>query len=81
MKETIAGNQLGFNYRAGDLMDLVSALRKLLENEGLRNTMAANAAAFFRQHGDADIIYDAYARHIENLVEYRRTMGEAKQYR
>ncbi len=73
MKEAIARNHLGVNYRAGDLESLVKALRTLLNDEGLRNTMAENAADFFRRRGDADIIYDAFSRHIEDLIQYRLT--------
>jgi len=68
MADAIAKRGLGLNYRAGDLAGFVGAIRTLLDDEPLRGTMAVNAAAFFRQQGDADIIYDNYVRHVEALA-------------
>jgi len=68
MADAISGRRLGLNYHAGDLAGLIRAIRTLLDDEPLRDAMAENAAAYFLEQGDADVIYDAYARHVEDLV-------------
>ena len=68
MADAISGRSLGLNYHTGDLAGLVGAIRTLLDDEPLRDAMAENAAAFFLQQGDADVIYDDYTRHVEALA-------------
>lgn len=68
MADIITERGLGLNYRAGDLAGFIGAVRTLLVDEPLRNVMAEKAATFFLQRGDADVIYDDYARHVEALA-------------
>lgn len=71
MADVIRRHGLGLNYRAGDLEGLLAALRTLADSGPSRSEMAGNAAAFYQREGDADVIYDAYARHVEKMAAAR----------
>jgi glycosyltransferase involved in cell wall biosynthesis len=68
MAGMIERHGLGINYEEGDVSGLTSALESILENPDERDTMARNALSFFHRYGDADIIYEDYAEHIERLI-------------
>jgi glycosyltransferase involved in cell wall biosynthesis len=69
MTELINDFGLGLSYRVGDLDGLCRALETLLDNPSLRKKMSVNAQGFFQEYGDADKIYENYAKHVENLAE------------
>jgi glycosyltransferase involved in cell wall biosynthesis len=67
MAEYIDVHKLGMNYRPGDLNGLIRGIATILDNPELREEMSSNALRFYREYGDADVIYTAYAEHIERL--------------
>lgn len=73
MAELISDHGLGLNYQPGDQESLYRAIEFLLNNQELRDQMSAKALAFFQENGDADRIYAEYARHVERLVEAKRS--------
>jgi len=72
MADLIDQHRLGFNYFPGDLEGFSSCIERITADANLHDHMSRNALAFFQKYGDADKIYDEYARHIECLVEHKR---------
>ena len=65
----------GLNYLPGDLDGLCFCIERFASDLFLHDKMSRNASQFFKKYGDADKIYDEYARHIERLVEYKTKRG------
>lgn len=72
MAELIEEHCIGLNYWPGDVQRFCECIETLAYNTELRNKMLENASQFYREYGDADRIYGAYAEHIERLVEARQ---------
>ena len=69
MAELVDQHRLGFNYLPGDLDGLCHCVERLAADAKLHDEMSKNALEFFKKYGDADKIYDEYARHIERIGE------------
>jgi len=69
MAELINDFRLGLSYQAGDIDSLCRAIQILINAPSLRDQISANARDFFKRYGQADKIYDEYAKHIERLAE------------
>ena len=67
MAELIDRHGLGLNYFPGDLEGLCRCIERLAFDRDLHDEMSGNALDFFQKYGDADKIYDEYAKHIEIL--------------
>lgn len=71
MAELVNRYQFGLNYMTGDLNGLCRCIERLASDSALHDKMSKNAMEFFKKYGDADKIYDDYARYIEQLVEHK----------
>jgi len=71
MAELVDQHGFGLNYLPGDLEGLCRCIERLAFDFKLHEVMSENALDFFKKHGDADKIYDEYAKHIERVVEVR----------
>lgn len=69
MAELISSQALGLNYHPGDLDGLYAAIEFFLDHQDLRGQMSTNASNFYKEYGNADKIYDDYARHVESLAQ------------
>jgi glycosyltransferase involved in cell wall biosynthesis len=72
MADLIERYQFGLNYSPGDLEGLYNCIEKLRLDVDLHKQMSKNAMDFYRNYGDADIIYANYARYIEELADYKK---------
>ena len=68
MRQLIDQYGLGLNYRPGDADGLHGAVMRLLEDEAGRERMSINARRFAAKEGNADVLYAAYATHIESVA-------------
>ncbi|MFC1815635.1 glycosyltransferase [Thermodesulfobacteriota bacterium] len=73
MAELIDHYKIGMNYLPGDLEGLCQCIEYLTNDPVRHDEMAKNAYEFFKNFGDADKIYDEYAKHIERLVQYKNS--------
>ncbi|MDR3561372.1 MAG: glycosyltransferase family 4 protein [Negativicutes bacterium] len=71
MEELIEENSVGFSYRPGDVRELYLLIDRLAADPALRNSMAANARRVFESTYREDLIYSAYADHLESMVASR----------
>ncbi|HPC33790.1 MAG TPA: glycosyltransferase family 4 protein [Syntrophales bacterium] len=72
----IAEKQCGFTYPVGDQESLAVLIDKLVMDADLRMAMAQRAAKVFKDHYDADIIYNEFAEHVENIArEQQKTLN------
>lgn len=65
MRQLIDHYGLGMNYRVGDVEGLYAAVMELLEDPARRESISINARRFAATQGNADVLYAAYANHIE----------------
>ena len=72
--DLIQRHRIGLNYKAGNSEGLYQCIKKLSDDEKLRNDMAQAASQFFDKCGNADRIYEEYATHIEKLVDQKRLL-------
>jgi glycosyltransferase involved in cell wall biosynthesis len=61
-------HQCGISYRAGDAVDLVSAIESLLADEANHSRMAANSLEAFRQFYSATTVYRQLAEYLESFA-------------
>lgn len=71
----VDGNRIGLNYEPDDPQELLDCVEQLYEDRALREEMAANSRNLFDRHYDSDVIYDAYAAHIETVAAEAKTGG------
>jgi glycosyltransferase involved in cell wall biosynthesis len=69
MAELIDQHGFGLNYFPGDLEGLCVCIERLAADRGLHDEMSRKSLEFFKKYGDADKIYDEYAKHIEMIAE------------
>ena len=67
LKEIIQNEKIGFYYSPGNVDELADCILKLHNDKLLYEQMSINAKKIFDEKFDADIIYEEYAKHIENV--------------
>jgi len=68
LKILIEKNKIGFYYAPNDSDSLVKSIQKLQEDKFLYQKISDNAMKIFKELFDADMIYENYANHIEQVV-------------
>lgn len=66
MVEILKRENVGLSYTPGDLTALVENILKLADDSKFRNQMAKNAEVVFKNIFEAKVIYEKYAKHIED---------------
>jgi glycosyltransferase involved in cell wall biosynthesis len=61
-------HSVGLTFAAGDASALLTQIRLLSNMPDLRKDMAASAIRLFEREFRADVVYDAYARHVERVA-------------
>lgn len=69
MEQIIADNDVGFSYHRGDAGALCNHIVKLALDHTLRQRQTRNARELFVSKFRAKVIYDAYARYVEDIAE------------
>ncbi len=65
--------KIGINYKSGDYKEFYQVVKRLSENQDLRDQYTDNARDFFDNHCDAEKIYPEYVRHIEKIARLNHT--------
>lgn len=67
LSKLLAETETGLTYQDGNPADMVDKLMHLYNNPGKRQTMAANAGILYNEQFNADIVYNNFAHHLENI--------------
>lgn len=66
LRELIDAYGIGFNYTS--TTELVAGIRDLHHDQARLRNMSERASSFYAEHGDADLIYSAYADLVESVA-------------
>lgn len=58
----------GISYAPGDVSGLVDGIKKMADQPDVRHSMSEAARAVFQSHFAAEQVYDAFAEHLESIV-------------
>jgi len=68
LEDLIRGEQIGLQYRAGDVASLVEKIRWLAANSDARRVIGTRARILFEERFSAEVIYPRLAQHLEEVA-------------
>jgi len=81
LENLIRGEQIGIQYRAGDVASLVEKIRWLAANPDARMEMGTRARRLFEERFSTDVIYPQLVLHLERVAsqgtEVKKFAGES----
>ncbi len=77
IEQLIEKQQIGCNYRPGDVEGLYNAVQYLASDQMHRARLSSNALRFYEKFGDADRVYSGYVEYIENIMASRTISSTA----
>jgi glycosyltransferase involved in cell wall biosynthesis len=72
IEEIIGEKQVGYSYHCGDIEALYGYVIKLIMDSDLRQRLAFNARKLFEHEFRAEVIYDAYVSHVEQIAAKKK---------
>lgn len=71
MEQLIAEKKVGYSYSCGDVETFSEYIILLSQNESLRKLLSENAVKLYESELKADVIYRAYAEHVESIANQK----------